>query len=289
MKLIYICKICGKKCNGICGLMTHVKLSHNIANKDYYDSYLKTNPNEGICPIDGKPTKFINATLGYSICCSVKCGFINSNSKRKSTNLEKWGVENPFQAEDIKNKIKETNLSTMGVENPMQLKETVDKIKQTCKDKYGNENYRNCDKNKETRISKYGSYLSLEAISKTHKKYIYNNIKFDSSWELAYYIWLKDHNINFEYHTVILEYMVNDKKHFYYPDFKVNTELIEIKSSYLLDENNILVNPYTKEKLYEKTKCLIDNNVKIITDCKIYLDYIKQKYGKNYFKQFKQN
>ena len=25
----------------------------------------------------------------------------------------------------------------------------------------------------------------------------YNNINFDSSWEIAYYIWLKDNNINF--------------------------------------------------------------------------------------------
>lgn len=287
MKLIYVCKICGKSCNGICGLMTHVKITHKILNKDYYDSYLKTNPNEGICPICGKETKFINATIGYSICCSVKCGFKNSNKKRKTTNLQKWGVENPFQAEVIKEKIKETNLSTIGVENPMQLKETVDKIKQTCKDKYGDENYRNCDKIKETRISKYGSYLSLDAISKTHKKYIYNNVKFDSSWELAYYIWLKDNNIQFEYHSVILEYTVNDKKHFYYPDFKVNNELVEIKGSYLLDENMILINPVTKEKLYEKTQCLKDNNVKIITDCSEYLNYIIEKYGKHYLKQFK--
>lgn len=288
MKLTYICKICNKPYNGICGLMTHVKLSHNISNKDYYDSYLKTNKTEGICPICGKQTKFINATIGYSVCCSVKCGFYNSNNKRKNTNIRQWGVENPFQAKEIKDKIKETNLSNIGVENPMQIKETVDKIKSTCKDRYGNENYKNSDKNRETRISKYGSYLSLEAISKTHKKYIYNNIKFDSSWELAYYIWLKEHNINFEYHTVILEYKVNDITHFYYPDFKVNNELIEIKSSYLLDENMILINPYTKEKLYEKTKCLEDNKVKIITDCKLYLNYINEKYGKNYLKQFKQ-
>ena len=31
------------------------------------------------------------------------------------------------------------------------------------------------------------------------KFYCYNNVMFDSSWELAYYIWLKDNNINFEY------------------------------------------------------------------------------------------
>jgi hypothetical protein len=29
--------------------------------------------------------------------------------------------------------------------------------------------------------------------------YKYNNIIFDSSWELAYYIWLNDNNIKFIY------------------------------------------------------------------------------------------
>ena len=93
--------------------------------------------------------------------------------------------------------------------------------------------------------------MSLEAISKTHKKYIYNNIKFDSSWELAYYIWLKDHNINFEYHTVILEYKVNDTTHFYYPDFKVNNELQEIKGTHFFDKDGQLIDPYSKKLLSE--------------------------------------
>ena len=38
-----------------------------------------------------------------------------------------------------------------------------------------------------------------EIICKMRKKYIYDNLRFDSSWEIAYYIWLKDHNIEFEY------------------------------------------------------------------------------------------
>ena len=168
--------------------------------------------------------------------------------KKKLENkiLEKYGVTNPSQADEIKFKKEQTILKNYGVTNP-----NYSKIIQSYKTKH----------------------------------YYYNNIMFDSSWELAYYIWLKDNNINFEYQPDIsFEYIKDNKIHRYYPDFKVNNELIEIKSPYLLDENMILINPYTKEKLYEKTKCLEDNKVKIITDCKLYLNYVNEKYSKNYLK-----
>ena len=32
---------------------------------------------------------------------------------------------------------------------------------------------------------------------------------------------------------------------------------------------------------------MLENNVKIIIDCSKYIDYVKQKYGKNYIKTFK--
>lgn len=71
----------------------------------------------------------------------------NINKKRKRTNLkkygatagpnafgskeyiniiqEKYGVDNPFQAEEIKEKIKQTNLEKYGVENPAYLEKTI--------------------------------------------------------------------------------------------------------------------------------------------------------------------
>ena len=43
-----------------------------------------------------------------------------------------------------------------------------------------------------------------------------------------------------------------------------------------------------KESLeHYKYKCMLENNVKIIIDCSKYIDYVKQKYGKNYIKTFK--
>ena len=115
-----------------------------------------------------------------------------------------------------------------------------------------------------------------------HARYYYDGERFDSSWELAYYIWLKDHNIPFEFHIDPIDYSYKGKRHRYFPDFKVKNELVEIKGPQLLklmQESNSLDNA--------KYHCMIDHNVKIITDCSEYLNYIDEKYGKEYLKQFR--
>jgi len=50
---------------------------------------------------------------------------------------EKYGVDNVFQNEEIKEKIKKTNLERYGVENPQQNKEIKEKTLQTNLDRYG--------------------------------------------------------------------------------------------------------------------------------------------------------
>ena len=120
--------------------------------------------------------------------------------------------------------------------------------------------------------------------------YTFNNIKFDSSWELAYYIWLKDHNIDFEYQpNMPIEYKVNNLIKYYYPDFLINNQFYEIKGNQFFNENNQLINPFNNTLDIEKYQCMIDNNVKILREKDIIpiLDYINEKYGKNYLKQFK--
>ena len=99
-----ICKICGM-------LMTsnstnHVRNFHKMTSKDYYDKYFKSE-DEGICPVCGKQTIFIDFNRGYRKHCSTTCSSLDPNvqSKNKSTCIQKYGVENPFQAEDIKSNI----------------------------------------------------------------------------------------------------------------------------------------------------------------------------------------
>lgn len=75
------------------------------------------------------------------------------------TNIKKYGTINPFASGYIKAKIKKTWLNN-GYDHPMH---------------------------------------NHAIASKTIVNYTYDNKNFDSSWELALYIWLKDNNIQFEY------------------------------------------------------------------------------------------
>jgi len=89
-------------------------------------------------------------------CSSIVC----SNQKIKDVCQKKWGVDNPFQVENIKLKIKETLNEKYGVEHPMFLDSTKEKIKETCLSRYGVENYTKTfeckEKLKKTSIEKYG-------------------------------------------------------------------------------------------------------------------------------------
>ena len=97
-------------------------------------------------------TKLVNK----SSCSSIEC----SNQKIKDVCQAKWGVNNPFQVEEIKDKIKETLVEKYGVEHPMFLEQTKDKIKETCLDKYGVSSYTKTEECKEktikTSFQKYG-------------------------------------------------------------------------------------------------------------------------------------
>lgn len=89
-------------------------------------------------------------------CSNKEC----SNKKIKDVCSIKYGVDNPFQANFVKDKIKDTLFKKHGVTHQMFLKETKDKIKDTCMKTYGFESPLKSDivkdKIKETCINKYG-------------------------------------------------------------------------------------------------------------------------------------
>lgn len=60
-----------------------------------------------VCPVCGSPLKFISFAKGYQKFCSSKCSNNSeqTKSKAKQTCLEKYGVENPSQSPEIKQKI----------------------------------------------------------------------------------------------------------------------------------------------------------------------------------------
>lgn len=68
-----------------------------------------------------------------SICDKYSCSDIEcSNKKIKDVCFIKYGVENPFQSDVVKDKIKKSFIDKYGVEHPMYIQETKDKIKKTC-------------------------------------------------------------------------------------------------------------------------------------------------------------
>lgn len=119
---------------------------------------------------------------------------------------------------------------------------------------------------------KTGGYRVLSG-NKKHKSGKYDGIYFDSSWELAFYVYCKEHNIDIKRCNVVRNYIYNDKEYKYYPDFIVNDKIIEIKGY-----------------ITERTKCKIEYNpdVKVLyeADIKSCLDYCKEKYGEKFWESF---
>lgn len=257
--------------------------------------------------------KRLNTNLdkyGYKTSFSNK----DTQDKVKETIFEKYGVENVFQSEKIKEKIKQQNIELYGVENPQQRQDIKEKTQQTNLKKYGNkctlqapeikektiqtnlekfnaENVFGSDygkeKIKQTNLERFGvenPQQNREIQRKTLSHYKYNSLNFDSSWELATYIYCIDNNISILRLPIKFEYYdKNNKKHYYFPDFLINNELIEIKGPQYIDNNRQL-----KDK--DKQKCMDDNNVIMWTEENIqpYLNYCVNKFNdKNWYKQFK--
>lgn len=206
--------------------------------------------------------------------------------KSKKTCFEKYGVEHPSQNKDIQKKIHNTIVEKYGVEHYMQLKEIKEKQKLSIRKHYGvdyplqNEEIKN--KVLMTNIKRYGGASPLcshEIRSKARAKYFYDNLFFDSGAELAYYLWLKDNNVEFEYHPKPISYVDCDGvKRKYFPDFLVEGKLVELKGD-LWWENA------SKEKKETIEKCT--SKILFKKDYKQYLEYVREKYGKDFLKEHK--
>lgn len=316
MKLNIVCKLCNCELHSFRALGIHLHCSHKDTSKqDYYDKFLKTNKNEGVCIKCGKQCNFISLTQGYHTFCSVKCQTNDStiNEKRTKSKFEHYGKGNYFSKEGLESiskcqsKIanermnntidklkKEYNIpEEIVITNISQIQQIKDKVAQTNIKNCGNKcslhgtNQINTDKAFENKYCDgITSALQVKEIrQKAKKKFIYNNIEFDSTWEIAYFIWLKDHNIQFEYQPCSFIYYFNGKPKKYFPDFRLLNEnvLVEIKNPYLL--NNMKNDINSKE--HYKYKCMLEHNVKIMDNCDEYINYVNSTYGPELFENCK--
>ena len=238
--------------------------------------------------------------------CLKKAGVTNMNKtketrdKIKQTCLEHFGTTSSLAAESVKEKIKQTCLEKYGKQNAHQSREVIQKTKETCLQLYGAESYLSSEvgkqKIKQTCLEKYGVTNPSQVKDfqdKKIRKYKYQGIYFDSSWELAVWIYAKDHGESIEREPCTFEYVVDGTIHKYYPDFKYNGKIIEIKGPQLYNENGEIRKGFKKnEKLDSliraKIKCAFENKVEIWGQFKLqpYLKYVKETYGPNFLQQY---
>lgn len=233
--------------------------------------------------------------------------------KIKQTNLDKYGVEYNMQRQDVRDKAKQTCMQLYGVDNYAKSSEFLEKSNSTKMQKYGKINIGQfgSEEHAKSIYTKYGvQYVSqsdeikqrikhtnlerygVEWFSQCQQhqqqlksQYTFNNILFDSLPELAVYIYCVDHNITIYRPNIKFEYYVQNKKHYYFPDFIIDNALVEIKGDHFFDSDGHMCNPFdhSYDELYEaKHQCGLQNNVQFWTssDYDKHLKYFNQHYNK---------
>ena len=277
-----LCPVCGKRCNFETfshGYKKHCSYKCAQQNEDTQNKIMSTNLKR------------------YGVKRAAQSDICKNKSMK--TNLEKYGVEHHTQSSIVKEKIKQTCLDRYGVENPTKTIGVQEKMKQTCLDRYGVENFSQCDefkqKYKNTMIQTYGvehysktkdyvskcqstnlkrygviSYAQSNEFIKYHKKRIeYDNLTFDSSWEVEVYKFCQEHNIPCEYQPNIqFEYEYDGKKHIYQPDFLINGKIYEVKGDQFFDGDKMICpydrNDYNDAIAESKHQCMKNNGVIIL-------------------------
>jgi len=297
---MFHCEICHNDFVNIQSFAQHFKKHHNITYEQYFDDYIEPNTDH-ICPIcklhkrkffKGKYRQTCGNPNCRAKCITKTCieqNGVNNNflvknecgkCKRDITNKKNTGYEHPFQNPKIQNKVKKYNNEKYGTDYPLESK------------KYWEENKLSNPMHNPDIVKKLIETRRKNGNISNSKRIYYKNEKFDSKWELAYYIWLEDHNIKFTREPLSFEYSYDDKIHYYVPDFKIEDKIIEIKGLQFFENNDPtkrMINPYdrTQDDLYEaKHQCMLKNEVEIITDCTEYINYVETVYGKNYLDQF---
>ena len=150
------------------------------------------------------------------------------------------------------------------------------------------------------KLERYGSVNNRKKVEETKledreespkKKYIYEGLSFDSSWELAFYIMNKDAGHKVVREPLMIPYESRGITYYYIPDFSVNGSLYEMKGSQLIKDGVRVPSPESlretsdpealKEKMRDKQKCAEANGVQVIDHIKIkpYLLYCTAKFG----------
>lgn len=192
----FICAICDKQFKNRCSLTKHIIRDHKLTNKTYFDNYIEPN-DDHICPICKINERKWHRNYYLQTCSCKECelkligikNHINqlkpeTRKKYEETCIAKYGVDNSFKADEVKNKIRTTCIERYGNEYRRKFFEygkAAEKSWTTearCKRiktnliRYGAENYRSSNewKEKAKTIANNRTIDEKDAISKKRKE-----------------------------------------------------------------------------------------------------------------------
>lgn len=161
------CKLCNREFATVKGLSKHIKHTHKISTKEYYDEYFRK-PNEGLCAVCGKEVRFDR--FGYhSKTCSKTC----ENLIKFPVTIEFWKIRGlPEEAAKLKVKTMQSEFSkkVKNRKSNTTLQYFMDKgLSET--DAILALRDRQSTRSKEKYVLKYGESLGIQKWKETNKKW----------------------------------------------------------------------------------------------------------------------
>lgn len=280
------CALCGKGFKNHSTLNRHLNKEHisEITTEEYYLKYL--NGNVEYCEICGKPAKWLG-THYHNVCGSAECTHklrqrnnpMNNEIYRKKISDGLKSIP-PERKAEIRKQVEETCLEKYGYRHNWASPEMRENGQyKTCLEKYGDRNYHNIEQMQNTCMKHFG-VRSFSQTAEFQEK-MWHKIKrcgmtFDSSYEYAFYNFLKCIKKDFQYHPKVkFAYEFNGETHYFFPDFFIDGQYYEVKGEHLYEYMQI-----EKTKENAKLQCIIKNKINLITSCDV-LTFINSVFNKN--------
>lgn len=119
--------------------------------------------------------------------------------KSKDTMIEKYGVDSPLKNSDIKHQVEQTCIDKYGFKTPLQSDEIKEKISISKEYKYGDKNFNNREKYKETNLVRFGVDNPMKSDNIREKVSIKTRAKLNDLIERAN----KKHDNFYDYSLII--------------------------------------------------------------------------------------
>lgn len=151
--------------------------------------------------------------------------------KFKETCLQRYGVSHISKTKEFREKVKETFIKNYGVDNPNKTKTVRDKIKKTCLERYGVE-YPSQNQEIQEKTQKNAKKYKEYKMPSGEIRKVQGYEPFALDYLITQY---KEDEIKSDRKDIPrITYFVEDKKHYYFPDFYIPHEnkIIEVKSTW---------------------------------------------------------